>query len=91
MGWYPKIRVWVSLTTDFAIPLIANLFCTFGGCIVQDESTRLAEKWTDLLKTGSINAKIYAVDRATIMFILSYGQDTTEVNWSLVNSRDSHS
>ncbi|XP_024393728.1 uncharacterized protein [Physcomitrium patens] len=44
-----------------------------------EETTRIAEKWTDLLKTGSINAKIYAVDRSTIMFILSYGQDTTEV------------
>ncbi|KAG0626867.1 hypothetical protein M758_2G157100 [Ceratodon purpureus] len=44
-----------------------------------EEATRIAEKWTNLLKTGHINAKIYAVDRATIMFILSFGQDTTEV------------
>lgn len=44
-----------------------------------EEVTKIAEKWTDLLKTGSISAKIYAVDRATIMFVLPFGQDTTEV------------
>jgi len=44
-----------------------------------EETTRIAEKWTELLKTGSISAKIYAVDRGTIMFILSFGQDTTAV------------
>lgn len=51
--------------------------------VLQEEATKIAEKWTSLLKTGHINAKIYAVDRATIMFILSFGQDTTEVRMRL--------
>lgn len=55
----------------------------FVFIVLQEETTRIAEKWTELLKTGSINAKIYAVDRGTIMFILSFGQDTTAVRTSL--------
>ena len=47
--------------------------------MLQEETARIAAKWTDLLKTGHINGKIYAVDRATIMFILTFGQDTNEV------------
>lgn len=51
----------------------------FIMCILQEEATHIARKWTDLLKTAAIQAKIMAVDRATIMFILERGQDTMEV------------
>ena len=51
----------------------------FNMCLLQEEATHIARKWTDLLKTAAIQAKIMAVDRATIMFILERGQDTMEV------------
>jgi hypothetical protein len=44
-----------------------------------EEAGLIARKWTDLLKTGSIQAKIYAVDRSTIMFVIERGQETKEV------------
>ncbi|KAL3689253.1 hypothetical protein R1sor_015562 [Riccia sorocarpa] len=44
-----------------------------------DEAPRIATKWADLLKTGSINCHIVAVDRSTIMFTIPNGQDALEV------------
>jgi hypothetical protein len=49
------------------------------GTNVQEEAGLIARKWTELLKTGSIQAKIYAVDRSTIMFVIERGQETKEV------------
>ncbi|KAI5067440.1 hypothetical protein GOP47_0017968 [Adiantum capillus-veneris] len=45
----------------------------------KDEITSIAEKWTKLLRTGSISAKIMAVDVSTIMFIIEDGQSIAEV------------
>lgn len=45
----------------------------------KDEITSIAEKWTKLLRTGSISAKIMAVDVNTIMFIIEDGQSVMEV------------
>ncbi|MCO5580511.1 hypothetical protein L7F22_034379 [Adiantum nelumboides] len=44
----------------------------------KDEITSIAEKWTKLLRTGSISAKIMAVDVNTIMFIIEDGQSIAE-------------
>ncbi|KAH7315875.1 hypothetical protein KP509_21G069100 [Ceratopteris richardii] len=45
----------------------------------KDDVMMISEKWTKLLKTGSISAKIMAVDVNTIMFILEDGQNIAEV------------
>ncbi|MCO5554541.1 hypothetical protein L7F22_008071 [Adiantum nelumboides] len=45
----------------------------------KDEITSIAEKWTKLLRAGSISAKIMAVDVNTIMFIIEDGQSIAEV------------
>lgn len=45
----------------------------------KDDIVLIAKKWTKLLRTGSISAKIMAVDVNTIMFILEDGQETAEV------------
>ena len=39
----------------------------------------ISKKWIDLLRTGSISAKIMAVDLSTIMFIIEDGQSVSEV------------
>ncbi|BBN01875.1 LRP chaperone MESD [Marchantia polymorpha subsp. ruderalis] len=44
-----------------------------------EEAPRLARTWTELLKTGSIDAKVIAVDKNTIMFTIPDGQDSLEV------------
>ncbi|OAE25087.1 hypothetical protein AXG93_3217s1030 [Marchantia polymorpha subsp. ruderalis] len=47
--------------------------------VLQEEAPRLARTWTELLKTGSIDAKVIAVDKNTIMFTIPDGQDSLEV------------
>ncbi|KAL2643154.1 hypothetical protein R1flu_010741 [Riccia fluitans] len=44
-----------------------------------DEAPRIAGKWTELLKTGSIDSNLVAVDKNTIMFTIPNGQDALEV------------
>lgn len=56
----------------------------------KDDITRIAKKWTDLLKTGSINAKIMAVDLYTLMFIIEDGQDTGEVKDFVLNQPEAY-
>ena len=38
-------------------------------------------KWTQVLRTGAIEARFMGVDLNTIMFNMERGQDTTEVHF----------
>ncbi|XP_057824895.1 uncharacterized protein LOC131036901 [Cryptomeria japonica] len=46
---------------------------------MKEEVTGIAKKWTQLLRTGSIEAKFMAVDVNTVMFTMEQGQDTAEL------------
>eukprot|EP01018_Ginkgo_biloba_P034335 Gb_40949 [translate_table: standard] len=59
--------------------LCALLPTTGAGC---EEVPKIAKKWTELLKTGSIDAKFMAVDVNTIMFTMEEGQATAECNFT---------
>lgn len=45
----------------------------------RDEVIQIAKKWTNVLRTGSIEAKFSAVDVNTVMFTMEKGQDTVEL------------
>ncbi|KAH9324644.1 hypothetical protein KI387_004822 [Taxus chinensis] len=45
----------------------------------REEVPGIAKKWTQLLRTGSIEAKFMAVDVNTVMFTMEQGQDTAEL------------
>jgi len=45
----------------------------------RDEVIQVAKMWTNVLRTGSIEAKFSAVDVNTVMFTMEKGQDTVEL------------
>lgn len=44
-----------------------------------EEVSRIAKKWTELLKAGTIDVKVMAVDRNTVMVTVAEGEDVLEV------------
>ncbi|KAG8073463.1 hypothetical protein GUJ93_ZPchr0006g45984 [Zizania palustris] len=45
----------------------------------QDGVVRIATRWSNVLRTGSVAAKFVAVDFGTLMFTMDRGQDILEV------------
>ncbi|CAM6092575.1 unnamed protein product [Calypogeia fissa] len=55
-----------------------------------EEPARIAKKWTDLLKTGTIDVKIVAVDRNTLMVTIPEGENLLEVKDFILSQPDAY-
>ncbi|XP_020581056.1 uncharacterized protein LOC110025112 isoform X2 [Phalaenopsis equestris] len=51
-----------------------------GAARSRDDVPVIAMRWSNLIKTGSVEARFMAVDRHTIMFTMERGQDLKEDN-----------
>ena len=58
----------------------------FFSCFHQDMVADIAMKWTKVLKTGGIGARLMGIDLGTILFTIERGQDTTEVCFTSLNT-----
>ena len=57
------------------------------SCIVfyfQEDVVGIATRWSNVLRTGSVEAKFVAVDFGTLMFTMERGRDILEVGASFL-------